>query len=187
LGRFDEGDRESRRATELDPFAVIMAANRSWYLMAARRYDEAIGVARKLVDLNPDCGQCFAQLSVVLACKGDFAAAIASGRKGAQLDSSPLVLSWLGTSYALAGKQAETRQVIARLKEVSKSRFLCPYEIGVAYLHLGEKEEALPWLEKGYEVRSYCMVWLGTDPRLDPLRSDPRLTDLIRRIGLPIT
>ncbi len=187
MGRFEAADRESRRAAELDPFAVIIAVNRSWYLTAARKYDEAIEVVRKTVDLEPGCGQCFAQLSLALACKGDYAAAIESGRKGAQLDSSPLVLAVLGTSYALAGRERETRQVIARLKEMSKSRFLCPYEIGVAYLHLGEKDEALRWLEKGYEDRSYCMIWLKTDPRLDPLRSDPRLTDLTRRIGLPTT
>ncbi len=183
--RFDEADREARRAAELDPFAVIMATNRSWYLMAAHRYEEAIEVARRTVDLEPACGQCYAQLSVVQACSGDYAGAIANGRKGAELDSSPLVLAFLGTSYAIAGKQAETRRVVAQLKEISKTRFLCPYEIGVAYLHLGEKEEALRWLEKGYEERSYCMVWLGVDPRLDALRSDPRLTDLVRRIGLP--
>jgi serine/threonine-protein kinase len=187
MGRFEEADRESRRAAELDPFAVTIGINRSWYLTAARKYDEAIEVSRKTVDLEPGCGQCFAQLSLALACKGDYAAAIESGRKGAQLDSSPLVLAFLGTSYGMAGRAAETRQVIARLKEMSKSRFLCPYEIGVAYLHLGENEEALRWLEKGFEERSYCMIWLKTDPRLDPLRSDPRLTDLMRRIGLPTT
>jgi tetratricopeptide (TPR) repeat protein len=187
MGRFEEADRESRRAAELDPFSVIIAINRSWYLTAARRYAEAIEVVRKTVDLEPGCGQCFAQLSVALACNGEYAAAIESGRKGVQLDSSPLVLAFLGTSYALAGREVETRRVIAQLKEISKSRFLCPYEIGVAYLHLGEKDEALRWLEKGYEERSYCMIWLKTDPRLDPLRSDPRLTDLMRRIGLPVT
>jgi eukaryotic-like serine/threonine-protein kinase len=187
MGRFEEAERESRRAADLDPFAVIIAVNRSWYLTVARKYDEAIEVVRKTVDLEPGCGQCFAQLSLALACRGDYAAAIESGRKGAQLDSSPLVLAFLGTSYALAGREVETRQVIAQLKEISKSRFLCPYEIGVAYLHLGEKDEALRWLEKGYEERSYCMIWLKTDPRLDPLRSDPRLTGIMRRIGLPVT
>jgi len=185
MGRFEEADRESRRAVELDPFAPLIAMDRSWDLTAARRYAEAIELARKTADLEPGCGQCFAQLSLVQACKGDFAAAIASGQKGIRVDSSPLVLAFLGTSYAMAGKEAETRRVIAQLKEISKTRFLCPYEIGVSYLHLGQRDEAFRWLEKGYEERSYCMVWLGVDPRLDPLRSDPRLTALARRIGLP--
>ncbi len=185
MGRFAEADRESRRATELDPFAVNMGMNRGWYLTAARRYDEAIAECRKTVDLDPGCGQCFAQLSIALASAGDFAAAITAGQKGTQLDDSPLNLAFLGTSYAMAGRSAETRQVLARLKEISKTRFLCPYEIGVAYLHLRERDEAIRWIEKGYEEHSYCMVWLSVDPRLDPLRSDRRLTALIKRIGLP--
>jgi len=185
--RFEDALRESRQAAELDPFAVIIGMNLSWYLTAARRYDEAIEAVRKTVDLQPGCGQCYAQLSIAQVCKGDYDAAIENGQRGVQLDNSPLNLAFLTTAYAIAGKQTETRRAIAQLKEISKTRFLCPYEIGVAYLHLGERDEALRWLEKGYEERSYCMVWLEVDPRLDQLRSDPRLTDLIRRIGLPVT
>jgi hypothetical protein len=72
------------------------------------------------------------------------------------------------------------------LKETAKRRYVCPYEIGTAYIPLGKKDEALRLMEDGYRIRSQCMVFLKVDPRLDPIRSDPRFQDLMRRVGLPL-
>ena len=88
----------------------------------------------------------------------------------------------LGHLYAVTGKAGEARKLIGELREASKRRYVAPYEVAVIYAGLGEKEQALAWLEKAYDERSVRPVWLKFDPRLDGLRADSRFTDLMRRI-----
>jgi len=85
----------------------------------------------------------------------------------------------------MAGDAAGARQVLQQLEEISKTHYVCPFEVGVTHLWLGEKDEAFRLLEKGYEVRSACMPFTKVDPRLDPIRSDPRYADLMRRLAFP--
>jgi hypothetical protein len=68
---------------------------------------------------------------------------------------------------------------------LSNRRYVSPYSIALIYTGLGEKEQAFAWLEKAYEDRSSLMIYLKVEPMLDSLRSDPRFTDLLHRIGLP--
>jgi hypothetical protein len=75
--------------------------------------------------------------------------------------------------------------LLVELNKIMKQRYICPYEIATTYLGLGQKEEAFRWLDKAYEVRSMCMMWLKVDPPLYPIRSDPRFADLVRRVGFP--
>jgi hypothetical protein len=86
---------------------------------------------------------------------------------------------------AMAGDSAGARDVLKRLEEVLRTRYVCPYEVGVIHIWLGEKDEAFRQLEKGYEVRSQCMPSTKVDPRLDPIRSDPRYADLMKRLAFP--
>jgi hypothetical protein len=83
------------------------------------------------------------------------------------------------------GEQVRARRLLAELMEVSKKRYVCPYEIGIIHLGLGEKDEAFRWLEKGYQDRSVCMQGTRQDPRLTPLHGDPRYEDLLRRLAFP--
>jgi hypothetical protein len=69
------------------------------------------------------------------------------------------------------------------LVELTKKKFICPYEIATTYLGLGQVDEAFQWLEKGYEQRSVCMIFLKVDPRLDSLRNDPRFAALMGKVG----
>jgi tetratricopeptide (TPR) repeat protein len=87
--------------------------------------------------------------------------------------------------YAAAGKTQEARRVLAQLTQLSKKRYVCPYEMATAYATLGDRDEAIRWLEKGVDVRSICMPDLKTDPRLDSLRSDSRFQRIARLVGLP--
>ncbi len=98
---------------------------------------------------------------------------------------SPLVLATAGTATVMAGDQAGARRVLARLAEITKTRYVCPYEVGVIHLLLGETDEGFRLLEKPYEVRSACIPFTKVDPRLEPFRSDPRYRDLLRRLAFP--
>jgi hypothetical protein len=91
----------------------------------------------------------------------------------------------LGHAYAVAGKTDEARGVLSELKALSRDRYVLPFGIAVIYTGLGEKDEAIDWLEKAYEERNGWMVYLREEPRLEPLRSDPRFQDLLARMNFP--
>lgn len=73
---------------------------------------------------------------------------------------------------------------IGELKELSKHRYVSPFEIALVYIGLGEREQAFRWLEQALEERSFWLVLLNVDPRFDHLRADPQFQDLVRRVGL---
>jgi len=91
----------------------------------------------------------------------------------------------LGHAYATSGKKGEAQKLLDELKTRSKQRYVSPYLIAFPYIGLGDREQALAWLEKGYESHDQWMIWLRSDPKLDSLRSDSRFTELLRRVGFP--
>src|SRR5207249_169789 len=97
-----------------------------------------------------------------------------------------LVLSMLGHSYAASGKRAEAQKVLDELKKQSKEKYVSPYYMTVVCAGMGEKEQAIEWLQKAYEDKSEWLVWIKVDPVLDGLRSDPRFKEIMQRIGLTL-
>ena len=96
------------------------------------------------------------------------------------LSNSPL-----GCAYAASGHRVEAHKVLQALRERATREYVDPYLVATIYLALGEKDQALAWLERAYAERSAFMSFLKVEPKLDSLRSDPRFTDLLRRIGFP--
>ena len=93
-----------------------------------------------------------------------------------------LFVSRPGEIYATCGNRSEAENVLAKMKKVSKHQYISSLSFAFIYTTLGEKERAFVWLEKSYAERAVG-VDLKTDPIFDPLRSDPRFADLLRRIG----
>ena len=77
------------------------------------------------------------------------------------------------------------RGTLDELKGLSKETYISPYDVAMIHVGLDQKDQAFDWLQKAYEERSDWLRYLKVDPRLDPLRSDPRFPDLVRRVGLP--
>jgi hypothetical protein len=90
----------------------------------------------------------------------------------------------MGHALAVSGKRSEAQRVLDELKGMSKQRYVPPYNIAIVYVGLGEKQQALAWLEKAYEDRDVRLVFLNVEPKWDALRAEERFTDLIRRMGL---
>ena len=91
----------------------------------------------------------------------------------------------MGHAYAMAGKRGEALKMLEELKQLSNRRYVPPSGMATVYVGLGEKDQAFEWLEKAYEERDRWLVFLKVDASLDPLRSDPRFQDLLRRMNLP--
>jgi hypothetical protein len=96
-----------------------------------------------------------------------------------------MTMGVLGRAYAVTGNRAEALKFLAALKERSKTGFVSPYDVAMVYGGLGDKEQALTWLEKAYEERSWWMSWIQVDPSLDALRSEPRFQAIVKKMNFP--
>lgn len=185
-GRHAEALAEIKLARELDPLNLRTGTLEGQFLTYAGQADEALARLQKALELEPNSW--FAHLGVSSAYieKGMFSEAVAEARKARvvnSVNSQPVVL----LSYALAksGKQAEARAVLDQLLKLSTERYVPPHDIALIYNGLGSRDEALAWLERGFEPRDPKMVFLKVDPKWNNLRDDPRFQDLLRRVGFP--
>jgi TolB-like protein/Tfp pilus assembly protein PilF len=184
-GRVDESIAASNRARELDPFSLAISAQRGFLLENARRYNEAIEQLRGVIAMDPSHYQAYWFLGHTYAANKQFEEAIAAAQKAVELsERSPGALGMLGLAYGLAGRTADALKILNELLELNKTRYVTPAALVNVYIGLEDKEQAFVWLEKAYQERSNYLAYLKVFPILDPLRSDPRYADLIRRVGL---
>jgi serine/threonine protein kinase/tetratricopeptide (TPR) repeat protein len=182
MGRPEEGLAEIRRAQELEPFSLFIHANVGAILCQARRYDEAINQLRRVLEMNPNFDHARSLIGFAYCQKGMYEQAITEYQKRAMPGSGGS--GDLGVAYALSGRQSEAFKEIGKLREMSKQRYVAPYSLAIIYASLGDRDNALQWLEKAYEDRSTRLVWIKVDPLLDSLRSEPRFAELLRRMNL---
>lgn len=184
-GRFDEAVKEMQRAQELDPLSLVKITGVGEVLHMARRDDEAIVAFRKVLEMDPNFGFGHWALGRAYAEKGMYEQAIASFQKAIPLSGdSPDEPAELGRAYARSGRKAEARKIADDLKEQSKRRYIAPCVIASLYAALGEKDQAFIWLDKAYDAHDFILVMLKVEPMFDDLRSDPRFTVLLKRVGL---
>ena len=184
-GQWEKAAAEIHLAEELDPLSYRYYGDGAFIYFLERRYDQAVLQAQKSLSLQPDFFIAHSFLGLIYAQTGHSPEAVAEAQKGAQLSDSQLAQGFLGYTYAAAGKKSEARKIAADLQANMARRFVCPYEIGTIYLWLGENDESFRWLQKAYDERSICISSMKFDPRLDPIRSDPRYESLIHQVGFP--
>ena len=184
LGRFDEAVAELRRASELDPLSAGTTFDVGVPLAYQAKYDAAKEQYRKALELDPSFF--FAQwgLGWTDVEAGSFNEADAELEKAKAMDSPPLVAVFLGYAYAESGERAKAQAIIAELNQMASHRFVSPSCTALIYLGLGDKPQALVGLEKAYEVRSQWLTLLKVDGIFDPLRSEPRFIELLKKVGL---
>jgi TolB-like protein/DNA-binding winged helix-turn-helix (wHTH) protein/Tfp pilus assembly protein PilF len=184
VGRHKEALAEAERARELDPLSLITNALFGMFLFQARQYDAAVEQLQKTITMNPHFWVGHLHLGKVYEQKGMYQAAIEEFTKARDLsEGNSETIASLGHAYALSGRQDEARNVLEELKRQSQKSYVPPYNIAMIYAGLGEKDQALDWLEKGYEARDVHMIFLKVDPKWDSFRSDSRFQDLLQRMG----
>jgi DNA-binding winged helix-turn-helix (wHTH) protein/tetratricopeptide (TPR) repeat protein len=184
LGRHEEAIAELERAKQLDPFALGV----NWFLSAvyalAGRYEEALEKARDLIELEPHFWAGHWALAIAYRYTGDYTAAILAYQKAGELGDSPMIKAALAEVYALAGQRPKAQIMLDELKELEKTSFVPPFYIALIHAALGENDPAFEYLEKAFEMRDSSLPLIKVDQRLDNLRPDPRLKDLLLRVGL---
>ena len=93
-------------------------------------------------------------------------------------------LTRLEIAYAAAGRHADAQKALDQLMNLAKTRYVPAFDIAMGYACLGQKDKAFEWLEKSYDEHSLLLVFVKVIPEFDPLRSDPRYADLLRRMNL---
>jgi pentatricopeptide repeat protein len=180
-GRTEEALAAARRAQELDPLALY-GAQAGWILFQAHRYDEAIRELRNVLAVEPKDPSVLWFLGFALIGAERYDEAIATLEKAASLsDRSSAVLGVLVHAYARAGRRAEALRVLDELQRRRKRGYVPPAAFLNAYLGLGDTEEAFNWLQRAAEEKSNITQFLKVHPFFDPLRSDPRFAEFLRR------
>jgi len=118
------------------------------------------------------------------AVAGQFAEAIAAFNTAKELDDNPETLVGLGFTFGISGERARAEEILRQLQDLRKKTYVQPVSIALVYIGLGEKDEAFGWLDKAYEEHAQWLSEIKVDPAFDPLRTDARFTDLLKRVGL---
>ena len=182
MGRLPEAISELQLALQLDPLSSRAYHNTAFGYYFARQYDQALLQMQHASALRHEPAELIFPLAVIYVEKGMYQEAIQQFQK---LDDQPHALGHMGNAYARLRRTAEARKMISELQKHVQNTGVGRYEIALVYAGLGEKEEAFAWLEKSFVARDKGLTYLRIDPCLDPLRSDARFRDLVRRVGLP--
>jgi TolB-like protein/Tfp pilus assembly protein PilF len=185
-GRLDEAIAETKRTLELDPLSLDNNVTLGLEFFLARKYDQAIEQQGKVLELDPNYILAYYFRGVSYLKKSMYKEGMAELEKGIAISPADIVaLTGLSYGYGVTGKRAEAQKVLDKMNEISKQKHVSAVFMAKIYAGLQDKERAFDWLEKAYEDRSIVSVgFVKTNPMFDPLRSDPRFSDLLRRTNL---
>jgi TolB-like protein len=181
LGRFDDAFASIERARALDPFNLVINRENGGLRCYAREYDKCIGLLEKAVALDPNFSGFHYDLSWAYQMKGNYAGSVEAFAKWRELSDDIAGAAAARDSFAKGG----WRGFLKAVTDKNSSAQLKPYNIGVYLVALAENEAAISEFEKTYDERINDVYWLSVDPRLDPVRSEPRFQALLKKVNFP--
>jgi TolB-like protein/Tfp pilus assembly protein PilF len=186
LANIGQNEREvavMKRAVELDPLSLIINSNLGWAYIHAGRLDGAVAQLRKTVEMDSSFYYARYGLALALELKGAIPEAIAEYQKTISITDDSVPLGMLGRLYAAAGRKDEAQKILQQLRQIREQRYIPAYSLALVYLGLGDRDQALKWLEEGYRERDGFNIGpIRIDPLLTPLHGDPRFEALAEKI-----
>ena len=183
MGRHDQATTEITRARELDPLSPGVNATVGYVLSSAGRYDQAIAALQKTIELDPKYPYAHLFFGHTYVAQGKYAEAVASYTKAIALGlDTPTTQVFLGAASVRAGDRTRALTILQQLQ--SSKEHVSAAELAILLTALGERERAFASLEEAYRAHDIQLQYLGVEPGFEPLRSDQRFTDLMRRVGL---
>jgi len=185
-GRFPEALREIQSAQKLDPLNLVINTDVGTTYYWGGQYERAIEEQRKALELDPDFFLAHVYLGFAYLRKTLSEDAIREFEIAGRLaPDEPDAIALRGYAFGVEGRGSEAGKALAQLAELSKRRYVSAFPIAWVYVGLGNKDRAFEWLEKAYGERACRLVYLNVEKAFDPLRSDPRFVDLLRRMKFP--
>jgi tetratricopeptide (TPR) repeat protein len=184
--RFDEAVASEMRALELEPLSLVVNSNLGFICNHMNRYDEAIDHLQKTLEIDDNFVYARFHLGLSYAHLGRYEESIAELQRAMEQAGGrgALIQSALGYAYAVAGRRDEALQVLAQLQTFPMNRDVSPFYLAMIHAGLGDKEQAIRWLENAVEERYNWVIWLRTEPIFERLRGEERFIELVRKIGL---
>ena len=181
FARHEEALAEDRRALEIEPLSLSINRAYGDHLLYARRYDESIAQLKKTLDLDANFETAHNSLGYAYWMNTNYAESVEEFAKRREAGGSQQLAALVRESFAKGGWAGFLQMRIGEFRTSNTSS----YAVAIYRAALGEKDEAFAELNKAYENREFGLELLKVDPRLDPLRSDPRFAELMRKVGLP--
>jgi serine/threonine protein kinase/Tfp pilus assembly protein PilF len=186
MGRFDEAIQQITLAQELDPLSLVTSRTVGHIYYYAGQYDKALDAIQETIEMDPNFA--YVHLDKGLTCldMSRNSDALAEFQKEEALAKTwnPVVETWIGIAHAKLGNEDEARKILNDLIARSNKGYVPPSGIARLYIALGETDPAFEWLTRAFEKRDFFLRYLKVERTFDPIRSDPRCADLLRKMGL---
>ena len=181
--RFEEAKTEFEKAIQLEPVSLLFLGDPAQLEYMRHRYKDAVSYARKVVEMDPYFAPGHQMLGGLLTLAGQTADGIAELERSRNLDeTNPYTTAFLVYAYSATGHHQTARALVQRLE---RDEHVDPVAVTIAYVGLGETDQALHWLEKARDDRSPALTQLAADPIFDPLRSEPRFQAVLGEMNFP--
>ena len=185
-GQAEDYLREITLAKELDPLSPMISADAGVYYILKKEYHRALEEFKKVALVFPDFHPAHSFAADAYVYEGMYPEAIAEYQKALSLSKRhSRTLASLGYAYAAAGREAEARQVLQELEGLRKVKNVPPLRFAIVYAGLGDRAEAVRWLERSYEEQDIMLVHINQMPFTNSLKGDSGFEDFLRRTGLP--
>jgi tetratricopeptide (TPR) repeat protein len=186
LGQSEEALAVAKRALDRDPASPAVSHSLAVQLYLARQFDQAIEQAHNTLEMDAHFAISYQVLGEAYLSKGMYREGLLALEQFSALSrSSATSRALLGYSHARLGEHSAALRLIEELDAASQHGFVPALLFALVYAGLDDQDQAFSWLEKAYEERFYRLAYLKVEALWDPLRSDPRFADLLRRVGIP--
>jgi TolB-like protein/Flp pilus assembly protein TadD len=185
MGNTEQALREIRQAQHLDPLSPVIATEVGLPAYFAGQFDQALGHFQNAIEMNPSFIAAHSWAGLAQAEIGSFDEAVSECQTAVDLSGrSPRWLADLAFVYAVAEEDERAIEIVRELEQMAHEQYVSPTLFAAVYGELGELDQALAWLEKAYQDRSYLLTRLATDPRFHSLRGESEFQALLQRMGL---
>jgi tetratricopeptide (TPR) repeat protein len=187
MGLLDDAVREIRQAQELDPLSLITRTALGGCFFRRGQHDLAIKQFQNTLEIDPNFYHARWSLARALERKYLFEDAVREFERADALSggNNPMIRGELAHCYGLMSQDSKAREILDELETMSRKTFVSPLSTAFAFLGLGNRDKTFERLEEALKQHSRALVWINVDPRFEPLRGDPRFSQLLKRIGLP--
>jgi serine/threonine protein kinase/tetratricopeptide (TPR) repeat protein len=186
VGRLDEAVDATQTALKLDPLSLVCSDCLGIIYMLSRQFEQAIEQYEKTLELDPNYLRTIINLTGYYMAKSMYPEAITTIKRAMTLAGrTPDLVAMLARAYALSNRKDEAETLLQELQERSRDEYVLPSDFASLHVALGNVDEAFRWLEEAYKERDWGILFLRYNWGLDPLRSDPRFDDFVRRMKYP--